>query len=226
VFLWENRPGVSQLEVSYPNFEVWRRTSRSFESISALTIHNFDLAASGKAEHLVGIRASSGFLTPLGVKPLVGRDIAASDDRVNAPLTVLISDLLWRNRFASDPAVPGQSQLLDGKSYTVIGVLPANFHFLADVDVITPLRPNMPAICADRSVDALAVLARLKPGMTIPAAEVETNAIQQELDRQYADANRSRCCSDVAAAAGWLRGASAARSAAALTEYPRAHLGY
>lgn len=191
VFLWENRPGVPQLDVSYPNFEDWRRTSRSFESISALAIHNFDLTAPGRAEHLIGIRASSRFLATLGVKPVIGRDIAASEDRANAPLTVLISDRLWRERFDSDPGVPGRPLALDGKSFTVIGVLPAGFHFLADADVITPLRPNLPVIYADRSVDALAVLARLKQGMTIAAAEAEMNAIQQELDRRYPDANRS-----------------------------------
>ena len=191
VFLWENRPGVPQLDVSYPNFEDWRRTSQSFESMSALTIHNFDLTAPGKAEHFVGIRASSGLLTTLGVKPAIGRDIEASEDQANAPLTALISDRLWRERFASDPGVPGRPLVLDGKSFTVIGVLPAGFHFLADADVITPLRPNMPVIYADRSVDALAVLARLKPGITIAAADAEMNAIQQELDRQYPDANRS-----------------------------------
>jgi predicted permease len=159
--------------------------------MSALTIHNFDLTAPGKAEHLVGIRASSGFLTTLGVKPVIGRDIAASEDRANAPLTVLISDRLWRDRFALDPGVPGRPLVPDGKSFTVIGVLPADFHFLADADVITPLRPNMPVIYADRSVDALAVLARFKSDVTMAESEAEMNAIQQELDRQYPDANRS-----------------------------------
>jgi len=69
-------------------------------------------------------------------------------------------------------------------------VLPAGFHFLADADVITPLRPNMPVIYAERSVDAIAVLGRLKQGITTGQAEAEMNAIQGDLDRQYPDANR------------------------------------
>jgi len=124
LFLWENRPGVPQLDVSYPNFEDWRRASRSFESMSAVTIHNFNLTAPGRAEHLVGIRASSSFLTTLGVKPVIGRDFAPAEDQANAALAVLITDRLWRERFAADPHVPGQSLILDGKSFTVIGVLP------------------------------------------------------------------------------------------------------
>jgi predicted permease len=190
VFLWETRPGVRQLNVSYPNFQDWERTSRSFDAMSAVTFHQFDLTAPGRAEHLVGIRASSGFLAALGVTPAVGRDIAAAEDQAGAPLAVLISNRLWRERFGADPHVAGRSVVLDGKSFTVTGVLPASFNFLDEADVITPLRPNMPAIYAERSVDAIAVLARLKAGVTRDGAEAEMNAIQQELDHQYPDANR------------------------------------
>jgi predicted permease len=191
MFLWEKRPGVPQLDVSYPNFEDWERSARSFDSMSALTFHNFDLTAPGRAEHLMGIRASYGFLRTLGTKPAVGRDFAASEDQANAAPAALISDRLWRERFASDPRAVGQSVDLDGKSFTVIGVLPPDFHFLADADVITPLRPNLALILTDRSVEALAVVARVKSGVTKDQAEAEINTIQQELDRQYPDANRS-----------------------------------
>ena len=163
---------------------------RSFDRMSAVTFHNFDLTAPGRAEHLVGIRTSSGFLATLGVKPVIGRDFAASEDQPNGPSVVLISDHLWRERFGADPHVEGRSVDLEGKSFTVIGVLPAAFHFLDDADVVTLLRPNMPVIYADRSVDAVAVLARPKSGVTRGQAEAEMNAIQQELDRQYPDADR------------------------------------
>ena len=191
IFLWENRPGVSQLEVSYPNFEDWERTSQSFDAMCALALHNFDLTAPGRAEHLIGIRATSGLLKILGVQPAVGRDFTVSEDQANASPAVLISDRLWRDRFASDPSVAGRLLVLDGKSFTVIGVLPSGFHFLEDADVITPLRSNMPAIYGDRSVDALAVLGRLKSRVTMGQAEAEMNTIQRDLDRQYPDANRS-----------------------------------
>ena len=190
VFLWQNRPGVPQLDPSYPNFEDWERTSQSFDRMSALVFHNFDLTAPGRAEHLLGMRASSSFLATLGVTPAMGRDIASTEDQPNAPPVVLISDRLWKERFAADRRVAGRSLIMDGKSFTVIGVLPAGFHFLADADVITPLGPHMPAIYAERSVNALAVLGRLKSGVTMGQAEAEMNAIQQNLDRLYPDANR------------------------------------
>jgi predicted permease len=190
VFLWQNRPGVPQLEASYPNFEDWERTSRSFDSMSAIAFHNFDLTSPGKAEHLTGIRVTSAFLATLGVKPAIGRDFGASNDVVNATPVALISDRLWRERFSADQRVVGGSVVLDGKSYTVAGVLPAGFHFLADADVFTPLRPDMPAIYGERSVDAIAVLARLKPSVTMGQAGAEMNAVQLDLDRRYPDANR------------------------------------
>ena len=191
VFLWQNRPGVPQLAASYPNFEDWERTSRSFDSMSAIAFHNFDLTAPGKAEHLTGMRVTSGFLATLGVKPAIGRDFGTPDDLMNAPPVGLLSDRLWRERFNADEHVVGKLAILDGKSFTVVGVLPAGFHFLADADVITTLRPNMPAIYGERSVDAIAVLARLRPDVTMGQARAEMNAIQSDLDRRYPDANRS-----------------------------------
>lgn len=190
VFLWQNRPGVPQLDASYPNFKDWEHISRSFSSMSAVAFHNFDFTSPGKAEHLTGIRVSSTFLTVLGVKPAIGRNLASSDDMVNAPPVGLISNRLWRERFGADQRAIGKSMDLDGKSISVVGVLPAGFHFLADADVITPLRPDMPAIYEERSVDSIAVLGRLKPGVSMGQAEAEMNAVQSDLDRRFPDANR------------------------------------
>jgi predicted permease len=190
VFVWQNRPGVPQIDASYPNFKDWEGTSRSFDSMAALDFDSFNLTSSGNAEHLLGIRASSAFLATLGIRPVIGRDFDPSEDQVNATPVVLISTRIWRERFRSDPHVTGKSLVLDGKNFTVIGVVPAGFHFLEDTDVIAPLRPNMPSIFAERSVDAIAVLARLRSGVTMGQAEAEMNTIQQSLDRQYPDADR------------------------------------
>jgi predicted permease len=189
IFLWQNRPGVPQLEASYPNFEDWEQAARSFDSMSGIAFHNFDLTSPGSPEHITGMRVSSTFLATLGVKPQLGRDFVESDDFVNASPVGLISDKLWRERFGADRHALLRSVALDGKSFTVVGVLPAGFHFLADTDFVTPLRPNMPAIFAERSVDAIAVLARLKPTVTVGQASAEMNTIQRDLDRRYPDAN-------------------------------------
>jgi predicted permease len=191
VFLWESRSGVPQVEVSYPNFQDWQRAAQSFEQMAALTFHNFDLTGAGSAEHIMGMRVSSGFLATLNVRPAIGRDFTPAEDELNAAPVALLSDSLWRKRFSADSQELGRSMVLDGRSYTVIGVLPRGFHFIANAGVITPLRASMPVIYSDRSVDALTVVARLKPGLKMRQAEEELNAIQQDLDRTYPDANRT-----------------------------------
>jgi predicted permease len=189
VFLWQTRAGVSQLDPSEPNFEDWERSSRSFEQMSGVVFHNFNLSAPGSAEHLLGIRSSSSFLATLGIAPALGRDLTGTDDHENASPVALVSDRVWKEHLGGNPRALGSALVLDGRTYTVVGVLPPRFRFFEDTDVVTALHPQMPAIYADRSVDALAVVARLKPGVAAPQAESELNSIQHELDRRYPDAD-------------------------------------
>ena len=190
VFLWQTGPDVSQIDVSEPNFEDWQKSSTSFAQMSAVAFHNFNLSAPGSAEHLLALRVSTTFLSTLGIKPALGHDFSANDDQFGAPLVAMISDRLWRQRFAADPRTLGRAIVLDGRTYTVVGVLPAGFQFFEDTDIMVPLRPEMPAIYRDRSVNALAVVARLKPGIGISEAESELNTIQKGLAQRYPDANR------------------------------------
>ena len=191
VFVWQTRPGVREIDPSEPNFEDWQRSSRSFEHMSGVAFHNFNLSSPGSAEHLMGMRVSSTFLATLKVKPVIGHDFASSDDEPNASPVALVSDQLWKERLGGNPKALGQTLVLDGKSVTVIGVLPPGFQFFENAEVLTPLLSQMPAIYRDRSVDALAVVGRLKPGVTMQQAEGELNSIQLRLDRQYPDANHN-----------------------------------
>jgi predicted permease len=191
VFLWQSRPGVPEIDVSEPNFEDWQRNSRSFEQMSAFVFHNFNLSFPGSAEHLIGMRASSTLLATLKAKPVLGHDFTPDDDQRNGPPVALVSYRLWKERFGGDSHAIGRTLTLDGKAFTIFGVLPPRFQFLADADVITPLRPQMPAIYADRSVHAVWVVARLRQGVNLPQAESELQSVQQQLDRQYPDANRN-----------------------------------
>lgn len=191
VFLWQSRPGVPEIDVSEPNFEDWQRNSRLFEHMSALALDSVTLSSRGAAEHLLGIRVSSSFLATLKVKPVLGHDFTPEDDQPHGPPVALISYRLWKERFGGNPQAIGRAIALDGRTFTIFGVLPPRFQFLADADVITPLRPQMPAIYTDRSVHALTVVARLSPGVDLQQAESELNGIQQELNHQYPDANRN-----------------------------------
>jgi predicted permease len=191
VMVWENRPNVKTLSTSYPDFLDWQRNARSFGQMAALTSRSYDLTGPGTPQHLDGMEISSGFLATLGVEPALGHDFTPSQDLPHGAPAVLISDRLWRNRFASSPQALGQSILLDGAEYTVLGVLPPGFRFLADADVYTPLAQGEPLFYGDRTIHAIVGIARLKAGVSIGEAAGEMSAVQENLDRVYPAADRN-----------------------------------
>jgi predicted permease len=191
VVVWESRPNVRTLSASYPDFMDWQRNARSFEQMAALTSRNYDLTSPGTPQHLDGMEISSGFFSTLGVKLAMGHDFSPSEDRLHGASAVIISDRLWRNRFAASPQALGKSILLDGAECTIIGVLPPGFRFIADADVYTSLAQGEPLFYNDRTIHAIIGIARLKPGVTIGQAAGEMSAVQENLDRLYAAADRN-----------------------------------
>ena len=191
VMVWENRPKVKTLGTSYPDFLDWQRNTRSFGQMAALASRNYDLTSPGAPQHLDGMEISSGLFATLGVKLAMGHDFTPLEDLPHGTPAVIISDRLWRNRFASSPQALGKSILLDGAEYTILGVLPHGFRFIADADVYTPLAQGEPLLYNDRTIHAIVVIARLNPGVSIGQAEGEMSAVQENLDRLYpvADGN-------------------------------------
>jgi predicted permease len=191
VMVWESRPNVKTLSTSYPDFMDWQRNGRSFEQMAGLTSRNYDLTSPGTPQHLDGVEISSGFFSTLGVKLPMGHDFSPSEDRPHGAPAVIISDRLWRNRFASSPQALGKSIGLDGAEYTIVGVLSPGFHFLADADVYTSLAQGEPLFYNDRTIHAIVGIARLKPGVSIGQAAGEMSAVQENLDRLYPAADRN-----------------------------------
>jgi predicted permease len=191
VIVWETRPNVKALGASYPDFLDWQRNSRSFAQMAALASRDYDLTSPGAPQHLDGMEISSSFFVTLGVKLAIGHDFTSVQDLPHGTPGVIISDRLWRDRFASSAQALGKSMLLDGAEYTVLGVLPPGFHFFADADVYTPVAQGEPLLYNDRTIHALVGIARLKPGVNIGQAEGEMSAVQGDLDRLYpaADGN-------------------------------------
>ena len=109
-------------------------------TMAALKWHDYDLTSPGTAEHLNGMEVSSGFFTTLGVKLVLGRDFSPSEDQPHGTPAAIISDRLWKDRFASSPQALGKSLIMAGGAYTtVVGVLPPRFRLWTDADVYTPL---------------------------------------------------------------------------------------
>src|SRR5271170_4825486 len=191
VGLSESRPSLKQMGISYPDFRDWQRNARSFEQMAALTWRSYDLTGSGASEHLDGMEISSGFFATLGVQLPLGRDFSPSEDQPHGAPGVIISDRLWKDRFASSPQALGKTMILDGMDSTIIGILPPGFHFLTNADVYTPLAQSEPLLYNDRTIHGIASIARLKPNVSIGQAQAETGAVQDNLDRLYpaADGN-------------------------------------
>jgi predicted permease len=191
ILVQESRPNLPRLDISYPDFLDWQRGARSFQQMAALTWRNYDLTGPGMSENLDGMEVSSGFFATLGVNLALGRELSASEDLPGGAPAAIISDRLWKERFASSPQALGKSLILDGAETTIIGVLPPKFRFFTDADVYTSLAEGAPLISNDRTIHGLAAIARLRPGMSIGQAQDEINAIQQNLDHLYPLADRN-----------------------------------
>jgi predicted permease len=192
VLVWQyNLTLKHPISVSYPDFLDWQRDARSLQQMAAFDSQDRNLTAPGTPEHLNGEEISSGFLSTLGIKPILGREFSPEEDKQGAAPVVLISDRLWRNRFAGSIEALGKSVTLDGVDYTVAGVLPASFRaFGDDAEVYTPIGQGDPLIYGDRTIHPILCVARLKSGTTIAQSEAEIGAIQAHLDQLYPSADR------------------------------------
>jgi predicted permease len=191
VLVQESRPNLAHLDISYPDFQDWRRSVRSFQQMAALTWRDYDLTGPGASAHLDGMEITSGFFSTLGVKLALGRELSPSEDLPHGAPAAVISDRLWRDRFAASSQALGKSIVLDGAVFTVVGVLPPGFRFLTDADIYTSLAQGTPMIYNDRTIHGFAAIARLKPDVKIAQAQSELNAVQENLDRLYPAADQN-----------------------------------
>jgi putative ABC transport system permease protein len=172
---------------SYPDFRDWRAQSRSFQAMAAFRGDSFNLTGAAEPKNVNSLCTTPGLFELLGVQPALGRPFAAADgDQV-----VLLSHRLWVRQFGADPGIVGRVARLDGRPYTVLGILPEGFHFplrrfRGDHDVFVPLIPSL-----DRTTWELSVLGRLRPGATEQQARVEMDGIARRLAQAYPE-SRSR----------------------------------
>jgi putative ABC transport system permease protein len=161
----------------------WRADARSFEALAALRYAAFNLTTSDRPIRLDGAIVTASFFDVMGVRPMLGRPFTTSDE--TGARVVVLADALWRARFASDPAIVGRTITLDGEPYTVAGVMPPQFRFPGTVQFWVPPRRIVPEypqrpnddMSRDHVSHYLTMYARLKPGVTLQAAQAEQRAI-------------------------------------------------
>jgi predicted permease len=192
VFVWETLPRTKHTDaISYPNFRDWRREVRSFQQMAAFGASDYELARPGRPAHIYGYEISPRFFATLGVKLTMGREFTQQEDQPGGPPAVIISNRLWRTRFAGNPSVLGKVMTLNGVDRAIIGVAPPGFHLFTPQDVYTPLGQRNPAFLNPRgSHDDMVAIARFKSGVSMAQGQSEMNAIQQHLDQVFPNADR------------------------------------
>ncbi|MCA1628398.1 MAG: ABC transporter permease, partial [Acidobacteria bacterium] len=192
VIIAETKPkqGIEESSLSFPNVTDYKNQSRSFASIAPFNRRHFNLAGENEPERVQGLSASANLFATLGVSPAIGRDFSLEEDRPGAPPVVIISDNLWRYRFDSDRDVIGKTLRLNGENHTIVGVMPAAFKFPEWAEVWTPLAESVDE--TERGSHYLNCIARLKPDVSIEAAEAELSSIARNLERQYPETNAGR----------------------------------
>lgn len=189
--VYEVAEGCPLCNLSRQNWQDWRRTNSVFESFQAWGWASYLLHNSEGTIEARGARVSDGFFHTLGVAPILGRDFYAGEEKPGAPRTVLLSYPAWQKRFGSNPGVVGQSIRLSDNDYTIIGVLPREFHFapLGEADFWTALN-DLDSCEQRRGCHNLFGVARLKPGVTIAAAANAMRTMAAQLTRQYPESNK------------------------------------
>ncbi len=188
--------GLSGRTTQVGNFIDLREASHSFSDLAAYFafygVGDSKLTGAGEPERLSGVPVSENFFPLLGVQPELGRGFNADEAKWNGPKSVLLSHSLWERRFASDPAIVGRSLTLNDEPTTVVGVLPASFDFASvlapgsHIDLYFPFPMSQET---NRWGNTLAIVGRLKPGVSPGTAAAEVKVIAQQITSAHPERN-------------------------------------
>jgi putative ABC transport system permease protein len=188
VVLNEHTRDFPSLSVTRYNYDDWRARAKSFAGLEAFRSTSMTLAGAGEPERLPAKMLSAGLLPLLGVRIESGRGFGPADDRPGAEGVALLSAGLAQRRFP-DGAL-GHTLQLDGRPYTVVGVLPARFELFQPADVYVPFGPWAATLPDDRGWHpGIFPVARLAPGVSLERARVEMDLIARQLEAEHGDSN-------------------------------------
>ena len=191
VMVWEDasEAGFPRNTPAPANYGDWARLNHSFSGVAATRGTSANLTGGGVPEQVVGRGVTPNFFSVLGVAPIAGRVFTEDENRAAAQV-VVIGYGLWQRRFGGDRSAIGQTVLMNGSRYAVIGVMPRGFVFRnRDVEYWVPIAFS-PQTAAARNSHFLNVVARLAPGVSIEAAAGDMRRIDAILQQQYPDTNR------------------------------------
>jgi putative ABC transport system permease protein len=192
VIVWEDASayGFPKNTPAPGNFTDWRTHNQVFTDMAATSYgKSFALTGQGNPERLEGRRMTANLLSVLGVSPALGRDFRPEDDVPGAAPVAILSHGLWLRRFGGDPQIIGKEIWLDYEKTVVVGVMPRGFQFPdREAEIWTPARFPKDEL-TNHGSHYLHVVARLKPGVSLAAANADLAVIAKQIEKQYPEAN-------------------------------------
>jgi predicted permease len=184
-------PAWPQLGLSPGDFQDWRQQTQDFSDMAAYVdvSQGFNLTGEGEPERIKAAFATSDLFPMLGIHPMIGRVFTRDEDKPAGTPVILLSYRLWQNKFGSDPSAVGRTVTLDGKGYTLAGVLPAGFRLSLPADVWMPVGQYQDDLTG-RLHHPYNVLARLKPGVTVAQAQSELARLNRREELTFSDTHR------------------------------------
>ncbi|HEX6464019.1 MAG TPA: ABC transporter permease, partial [Vicinamibacterales bacterium] len=172
--------------VAPANFYDWRASTTTTEFLSGFAWWDANLTERDQPERLQGDFVTAGFFEALHVRPALGRTFVHDDETFGRHHVVMLSDALWKRRFAGDPSIVGRGVMIDGRPFEIAGVMPARFNFPEGCEIWAPLSFD-PKTAPPRNSRFLTAIARLKAGHTLEDAQAEMALIGDRLAREYPD---------------------------------------
>ncbi len=195
VALGASKPNFQNGSISYPNFRDWQKDNRTFEAMAIFRNTSYSLTGLGDAEEIPAELVSSELFPMLNVKPVLGRTFAAGEDEVGAAPITIITRALWERKFGSSPSVLGKGITLDGRAYTIVGVIPGSVNL--DIPSLSPADAYVPIglwennlLTARGAGLGIHGLGRLKPGVTLEQARADMARVTQNLAAAYPTKDR------------------------------------
>ncbi len=195
VTLHESKPNFEAGSISFLNFRDWRKENTTFSMMGISRGYSFSLTGAGEPEQVPAQLVSTDFLPMLGVKPVIGRLFEEGEDEFGAGPIVIISAGFWNRKFGSARDVLGKGLTLDGRSYSIVGVVPANFNLQIGLfrasELYVPIGQwTNPALHIRMAGLSIHGIGRLKPGVMIQQARSDMARVTAHLAEAYPDADK------------------------------------
>ena len=190
VDVWETVPSQNRqhLPAAPANFRDWEEQTKGIELLAAIRGWDVNLTGKDLAERLECFQVTANFFPLLGIPAQLGRTIVADNFGTGRNAVVVLSHGFWQRHFGADPTIIGQSVLLSGQKFTVIGVMPSDFDFPVGAEAWVPLDFTLQE-ASDRANNSLQVFGRLKAGVSTAKAQDDLETIAARLGREYPQTN-------------------------------------